>query len=328
MKINIDRNKCIDVKAIQQYFFKHKTLSQRAKNMTNSWNFATGDQVGPTRNAFGGTITPFERGDLFAKDENFQGALSWLNALKIYQGGPVSRILDAQNNFYMIERVQPSTTSTQILELVESGQDDRATRIQALLATQLHDQVPHDFDRSQFVTADQYFQPVRDKLALGIVPPDLVKAFTLAVQIHDDLSTSHAHDHTVLHYHIHYQRAIIADNGAVTIEPTGVIGHPAREAAAWLYNPNGVKINDGYDGAYTNPRFVEVPFVPGRLVKQAKETSDITGWDNELILKYTFIRCVENAARRLDGTPQGQVPLDYWRPMINLAARTLGLDVY
>jgi streptomycin 6-kinase len=159
-------------------------------------------------------------------------------ALKLAASDNVAKLYDVdfERNVIVIERIVPGT------QLLNAGMtDEDATRLAAeTVATMWH-----------AVTNPDGLHPLRQwmralfdwSLTSKLIAPDLIQH---AQELGSTLLAKSSRN-CLLHGDFQHQNLLQRENGDwVIIDPKGVVGDPAFEIAAWMYNPPGVTERDDY----------------------------------------------------------------------------------
>jgi streptomycin 6-kinase len=159
--------------------------------------------------------------------------LTEIEALRRYDGRGAVRLLraDPDGGALLLERVRPG------IALIDRDFDDqRATRIAALVMQRLWRPVQGE---QPFPTVETWFRGLSRLRACydggtGPLPPALVAR---AEALLAELSAS-ADAPVLLHGDLHHWNILAAEREPwLAIDPKGIIGEPAFEVGAWMYNP-------------------------------------------------------------------------------------------
>jgi len=148
--------------------------------------------------------------------------------LALHHGHGTVRVLEADNEAILIERIVPGTRLT---ELVLQDRDDEATHI-----------VCDTIERLQCAQADPggwpSYEEQKEELDRHIERPPLTKSIVdRARALLCDLETTQSTP-VLLHGDLHHENVLFdADRGWLAIDPKGVRGEIAYELAAPLRNP-------------------------------------------------------------------------------------------
>jgi len=158
-------------------------------------------------------------------------------AIRHFDGQGMARLLatDADNEAMLLERLIPGTT----LRSIADADDDAATRIAAGVMRQLWRPVTSDFP---FPTIQQWSEGLKRLRAhygggTGPFPAALIDA---AEGIRADFMASLA-PAVLLHGDLHHDNILAAERAPwLAIDPKGLVGEPAYEVGAFLYNPPAI----------------------------------------------------------------------------------------
>ncbi len=159
-------------------------------------------------------------------------------AIGHFGGHGMAQLLDtdADEEALLLERLMPGTTLRPLADIA----DDAATRIAAGVMRQLWRPVISDFP---FPTIQQWREGLthlRDYYGGGTGPfsPTLVDA---AESIYADFTASLA-PLVLLHGDLHHDNILAAERAPwLAIDPKGLVGEPAYEVGAFLYNPQDIR---------------------------------------------------------------------------------------
>jgi streptomycin 6-kinase len=159
-------------------------------------------------------------------------ALSGLNALRLYDGQGMVRLLDAdgERGAQLLEQLVPGTP------LATMPDDAVATTIAANLMRQLRRPAPTGHHYPTVADWGRGFERLRRSYdgGTGPLPGALVER---AEHLFADLSDSMAAP-VVLHGDLHHDNIVAATRAPwLAIDPKGVVGEPAYETGALLRNP-------------------------------------------------------------------------------------------
>ena len=157
--------------------------------------------------------------------------------LRLAAGAGAVRLLaaDLDRGALLLERAEPGEPLTGL----HRRDDDAATRVAAEVGLRLHRPVP-PADAAGFPTVEEWARKAFGWLRAscggpGPLPGDLVDG---AERIHHELVASSAPP-VLLHGDLHHDNVLSAERGWLAVDPQGVLGEPAYEAAALLRNPPG-----------------------------------------------------------------------------------------
>lgn len=154
------------------------------------------------------------------------------DVLRYYNGNGAVRVLQAENQALLLERLVPGRP---VRALTDSGSDAQATRIFCQTAKQLHTAKGTLTGFKTLAELASGFDSYRKR-------GDQTLSITEVNQAQDvflSLLSSQAAP-VLLHGDLHHDNILSDDvRGWVAIDPKGVIGEPAYEAGAWLRNPMG-----------------------------------------------------------------------------------------
>mgnify|MGYP001130247129 CR=1 FL=1 len=155
-----------------------------------------------------------------------------IDALRAYEGGPIVELLEADRELgaLLIRRLVPGTS------LVEARDDEEGTVTAAHLMCALPVEEPSGHEFPKVETWALAFDRLRARFhgGTGPLPSRLVSK---AERVFRELQTS-SPGRMLLHGDLHHEN-ILADGerGWAAIDPKGVIGDPAYEAARFQHNP-------------------------------------------------------------------------------------------
>jgi streptomycin 6-kinase len=156
-------------------------------------------------------------------------------ALEHFAGTGAVRLLEADiaAGALLLERAEPGS----LLSAVHERDDDEATRIAATVGLRLHRPADRPF-RTVEDWAVAAFGWLRDRYGggSGPLPAELIDR---AEREHAELVASSSPP-VMLHGDLHHDNVLISERGWLAIDPHGVLGEPAYEAAGLLRNPPGV----------------------------------------------------------------------------------------
>jgi streptomycin 6-kinase len=159
-------------------------------------------------------------------------------ALELAASENVARLYDVDfdRSVMVIERIVPGT---QLLNVAMS--DEEATRLAAETVATIWRPVPNPvglFPLRQWMRALFNWSPHSE-----LISPDLIqRAQELGLALLAKSSRTY-----LLHGDFQHHNLLQRENGDwVIIDPKGVVGDPAFEIAAWMYNPPGVTARDDY----------------------------------------------------------------------------------
>lgn len=212
-------------------------------------------------------------------------------ALQHYDGMGCVRLLDADaaRGAMLLERAEPGTT------LADLAYDGDATRIAATVMRALRKTPPADYAfPSAGDWAVQLLAPNPD--TLGPLPPRLVAK---AQRLYGDLLASSG-PYVLLHGDLHHGNVLRHGNEWVAIDPKGVVGEPAYECGALLFNPL--------------PQIASWPDLPRVLARRIDILVDALGFDRDRIVGWGIARAVLSAVWSYEGHGRG------WEPVMAVAA--------
>ena len=155
-----------------------------------------------------------------------------IEALRLYQGKSAVKLLDADHKLgaLLLQRVIPGSPLSTLVD------DEQATVIAAQLMRDLPVPAPADHP---FPTVERWglaFNRLRDRFEgkTGPLPRRMVEK---AEQLLPDLESS-SPQQMLLHGDLHHENILFAkEQGWLAIDPKGVVGDPAYEAARFQLNP-------------------------------------------------------------------------------------------
>lgn len=152
------------------------------------------------------------------------------NVLRYYNGNGAVRVLRAEGQVLLLERLVPGQ---HVFALTHSGRDAQATRIFCYTAKQLHAATGTFTGFKTLAELASGFDSYR-KSGDHTLPIDEVNQ---AQDMFLNLLSSQATP-VLLHGDLHHDNILRDDvRGWVAIDPKGYIGEPTYEAGAWLRNP-------------------------------------------------------------------------------------------
>jgi streptomycin 6-kinase len=154
--------------------------------------------------------------------------------LKYYGGRGAVRLLHHEGNAMLLERLEQTPS---LKQMVIDGHDDDATRIMAAIIAQLLEKRPQPVAEGTR-TLRRHFRALFEKAESDRKLQQssiYIKAADIAQQLLDDGS----HD-ALLHGDIHHQNIMHSPRGWLAIDPKGLIGDAAYEAANVICNPHGL----------------------------------------------------------------------------------------
>jgi len=145
-------------------------------------------------------------------------------ALGCYRGHGSARLLEADMDacVFLLERLRPGDT------LANLKSDEQATDIGGETIKRLWRPAPN---RHEFPSLERWTQALRKNPPLG--ESALVEK---AVRICDELLRS-AGEPVLLHGDLHHFNILSSERGWLAIDPKGVVGDPAYDAAPFMFNP-------------------------------------------------------------------------------------------
>jgi streptomycin 6-kinase len=156
-------------------------------------------------------------------------------ALRHFDGAGAVRLLEADldRGAALLERAEPG----ELLTAVQERDDDEATRIAADVGLRLHRPAGEDL-RTVEDWADAAFGWLRRRYGGGTGPLPAA-LLDRAEAEHAELVASSAPP-VLLHGDLHHDNVLTSARGWLAIDPHGVLGEPAYEAAPLLRNPVGL----------------------------------------------------------------------------------------
>ncbi len=154
-----------------------------------------------------------------------------LEALRLYDGRGIVRLLesDAEQSVMLLERLKPGTMLSSLSD------DQQATSIAAGVMRQLWQPAPAEH---RFVTLDDWFAGLADLRPQfeGGTGPFEARLVEEAESVSRELLASTT-EPMVLHGDFHHYNVLAAERQPwLAIDPKGIIGDPAYEPGAFLYN--------------------------------------------------------------------------------------------
>ncbi len=192
---------------------------------------------------------------------------------------------DLDRGALLLERVEPGTT---LYEAVAS--DDAATRIAARAMARLHAPAPQ---AHPFPTLEGWGRGFARIRALyggtsGPIPADL---FEEAERRFAELVAT-SPEPALLHGDLHPWNLLAGPEGAwIVIDPKGVVGDPAAEAACWLRNPM--------------PELLGRPDLERRLARRLDILADESGLDRDRMLGWGAALALLSACWNLEDFGEG-----------------------
>ncbi len=200
-------------------------------------------------------------------------------ALMHFNGNGAIRVFQHNDQALLLEYAD----GLNLKSLVKQGKDDQATVIIAEILNQLHRQ-KSQISTNSFTPLRKWFRSLFAR-AQTDVNPLFLHAASVAEKLLD-----HPQDVCVLHGDIHHENIIESPRGWLAIDPKGLYGERAYDAANTLLNPSGM--ND----------FV---INEARLLKNAEILSKSLGGDMLRLLQFTYAYSALSASWSLD---DGQNP--------------------
>ncbi len=191
-------------------------------------------------------------------------------ALKAYKGNGAVRLLDADDNALLLERIMPGRS----LRSYFPDHDDEAIDIAFTVMKKLH--AAKDYDASVFPTVSTLLSGL--EIETDLIPLDmLTTARSLARRLID---TSEAA--VLLHGDLHHENILESiQQGWLAIDPHGVIGEPLYDVGAFIRNPI--------------PQLLEYPN-PGVLIAHRIERfSHLLHADKYRLQQWNFVQAVLSA---------------------------------
>jgi streptomycin 6-kinase len=196
-----------------------------------------------------------------------------IEALRLYDGRGAARLLEADppRGALLLERLQPGTM------LSELGDDEEATRIAAGMMHRLWRPLPaaHPFPTLARWTAGLGRMRQRFEGGSGPFPASMFQA---AESLLAELSASAA-EPVLLHADLHHFNILAAEREPwLAIDPKGVAGEPAYEAAVLLANPF--------------PQFLAWPHLEQVTARRIAQLAAELGFDRRRIARWALVQAV------------------------------------
>lgn len=159
-----------------------------------------------------------------------------MDALTIFDGTCSVRILEKDQKLgaMLLERIQPGYTITSLLR----SDPEQATTIMASLIRDTPKPIPREHSFPEVKDWMHACSNVRKLPAAKDI--SFMKILDRTENIFNELDASSTHK-LVLHGDIHHENVLYSEErGWVTIDPKGIIGDPAFNAARFLRNPKGL----------------------------------------------------------------------------------------
>jgi len=181
-------------------------------------------------------------------------------ALKAFGGHGAVRLLQSDRQAQLLEFAEgPELTE------MAAGRDDEASAIIANVLNALHGATPAK-KPATIVPLERRFRSLFERAKSGAAP--YVKAAAIARRLLDT-----AEKPRLLHGDMHHENVRRTDRGWLAIDPKGLWGERAYDAANVLCNPH---------------RRQEIVLAPGRLERQAAILADVLQIDHDRLLSFTF----------------------------------------
>jgi len=201
--------------------------------------------------------------------------------LRAAEGDPLVKLLKADPEWgaLLLDRIRPGTPLSSLED------DQEAARIGARLIREMPLPVPAEHDFPSLSDWIRAFSRLRARFEGGSGPlPDRV--LTHAEGFHADLSASGLAPR-LLHGDLHHDNILQDQEGGWTvIDPKGVIGDPAYEAARFQHNPIPAVLSQDQP----------VEFVRRRLLI----LEDVLGFDRRRLLGWAYVDAVLSACWSLE----------------------------
>jgi streptomycin 6-kinase len=199
------------------------------------------------------------------------GLTSEIETLRAWDGRGAARLLesDAAEGALLLERLRPGT----LLSELGLARDDEATTIAAALFTELHAPPPPDHGLPTLAArTDGILRAQRAGFAPALIG--------LAADLRQELLAS-APAPVLLHGDLHHFNVLRAERRPwLAIDPKGVVGDPAYDAAPFLWNPISA-LGDAPDRAAIVARRIDrlaEHLDRARLVRWALVQSVLSAW--------------------------------------------------
>lgn len=196
--------------------------------------------------------------------DSFEDEKDGIEFLNILNGQACVKAIEYNENGLLMEYLDGPTLDT----LVIDGQDDEASEIIAKILNQIHAiPIPKELNfrtlETRFESLFEYAQKHQDSV------------FEHAARLAKKLLKNQT-DICLLHGDMHHSNVMKGpDGGWIAIDPKGLVGDPAYDAANTFRNP------------HTAPDIVESE---DRFLKQTKIVSDIMDIDHQKIINYAFVQ--------------------------------------
>lgn len=195
-------------------------------------------------------------------------------ALSAFGGRGMVRLLASDVGFgaMLLERVAPGDS------LVRARDDAEATRIIAETMVRIRTPAPPKSDFPHVRDRARGFARLRERYGgmTGPLPEELV---ALAERLFAELLDT-TNEEYLLHGDLHHDNVLRSENGYIAIDPKGIVGDAAYEAAAIMYNPPGVS---------SRPNLRRV------LESRISMICDVTGLEWERVLGWAQAQAVLSA---------------------------------
>lgn len=175
----------------------------------------------------GGTAIVKRLSELAIRDRaDGEAWLRWRN------GEGAVRLLDRKGALLLLE----DAAGPSLLDIFHAHGDDAATEIAAWVLRDLKKQ-PGAPAPSGLTPLRESFSSLFARAAGEPARPQFVEAAALAQRLLDSQQ-----DVRPLHGDFHHENVLLSPRGWLAIDPRGVAGDPAYEAANWFYNPLGSEL--------------------------------------------------------------------------------------
>ncbi len=199
--------------------------------------------------------------------------LRWLKAF--HNVVPVIFEQDEVHNAVLMEHLEPGYT---LKKLVNAGEDDRASKVICSVIRDLQSQKTSDPSFPHIATLAHSFAVLKGRFDEALR--------TKALTLFEELTRDRTHD-VLLHGDLHHDNILRAGDTWKAIDPHGLLGDPAAEAAAMIRNP--------YDGFPRDKPLIRV--FERRLHMLAEDLP----FDRERIKAWCFCITVLSAAWTFEG---------------------------
>lgn len=203
------------------------------------------------------------------------------------------------------------------LAWMNAAADLRATEIIHALNTRLGSYIEKDGVIESPHPFDYRLKPVERQLDKPNLPANLRTLFLFAAGTHYELAErpyvyGHGHPH-----HFNFERG---ENGHWTALNVDGLHAPAA------YQLTTVCINPSCPAKF--PHAPEITLDRTRFMRQVNKIAQLTGEPYTVVAQAALLNILHTAARRVDGTPEGQAPLNHFLALGKIASdvAATGLD--